>query len=64
MSCGDHTVFLKGHIILHKRLKILPLLYHVIHRFLAMFEVVPRVPLKLVTEGPKQTIATERETAS
>lgn len=57
-------MFLKGYIILHKRLKILPLLYHVIHRFLAMSEVVPRVPLKLVTEGPKQTIAAGRETAS
>lgn len=57
-------MFLKGYIILHKRLKILPLLYHVIHRFLAMSEVVPRVPLKLVTEGPKQTIAAGKETAS
>lgn len=57
-------MFVKGHIILHKRLKILSLLYHVIHRFLAMSEVVLRVTLELVTKCPKQTVATQRETTS
>lgn len=56
-------MLLKGHIILHERLKILPLLYHVIHRLLAVPEVVPRVALELVTQGTKQTVAKERENA-
>lgn len=57
-------MLLKGHIVLHERLKILPLLYHVIHRLLAVPEVVPRVALELVTQGTKQTVAKERENAS
>lgn len=55
-------MFLKGHIIFHKGFELLPLLYHVVHRLLAMSEVVSGVSLKLVTKGPEQTIAKGRET--
>lgn len=41
---GTHvepTVLLKGNVVLHKGLKVLPLLHHVIHRLLSVPEMVP-----------------------
>lgn len=55
-------MFLKGNIILHEGFKVLSLLYHVLHRLLAMPKVVPGVSLQLVTQGTKQTVANEQET--
>ena len=56
---GEPTVLLKGNVVLHKGLKVLPLLHHVVHRLLPVPEVVPRVSFQLVPKGSEQAIAAE-----
>lgn len=64
MSHGAHTVFVKGHIVLHEGLEVPTLPHHVVHGLLAVAQVVPGVPLQLVSQGPEQAVAAEREMRS
>lgn len=54
---GEPTVPLKGNVVLHKGLKVLPLLHHVVHRLLSVPQMVPRVSFQLVPKGSEQAIA-------
>lgn len=54
-------MLLKGNVIFHEGLKVLPLPYHVVHGLLTMLEMVPRVALQLVAQSPEQAIAVKTE---
>lgn len=50
-------MLLKGNVVFHEGLKILPLPYHVVHGLLAVLQMVPRVALQLVAQSSEQAIA-------
>lgn len=52
---------LKGDIILHKRLKVLTVLPHVVHHQMAMFMVGGGGAIQLVTQCTEQTIPAEKD---
>lgn len=64
VSPGAHTMLVKGHIVLHEGLEVPALPHHVLHRLLAVPQVVPGVPLQLVPQRPEQAVAAGRETMS
>lgn len=50
------TVLGERHVVLHKRLKVLPVVLHVPHRLLAQPQVPPGVALQLVAKGTEQAV--------
>ena len=51
------TVVIKRHIVLHKGLKVLAVVHHVLDHLLPVAIVVAAVALQLVPQGPEQTVA-------
>lgn len=51
------TVVIKRHIVLHKGLKVLAVVHHVLDHLLPVAVVVATVALQLVPQGPEQTVA-------
>lgn len=51
------TVVIKRHIVLHKGLKVLAVVHHVLDHLLPVAVVVAAVALQLVPQGPEQTVA-------
>ena len=46
----------EGYFILHKRLKVLPVVTHVLDRLLSQTQVTSRVPFQLVPKGTEQAV--------